>query len=270
MRLIKIILFVVSIVLSVILFIDYKKSSKKTYKRPTSEFYVNDNARALLNSTKWYIYIDGEGFYNKSINNENIDKDKRGAQIVLVTYIVEDKPIDNTEIFNTYKVGENDLGLMIFIGFDKVDDDLVFNNIIIEIGPMLSTYLSAIEASSIATNYFFGGGSMIDVDEKAFSLYYHYIEVLSKRIYNEDEAYVYDYYYNLYDYSFDKYTLTKRFESDKVVFTTKQIILLIFVIITFFGSSGTTLLMYALSLIGVASNKGGGGKSDGYYFRRRN
>lgn len=260
---------ILGIGLLVFVFFNYKKTSQKTIERPTKEFYINDSIGVLLNSTKWYIFIDGDLYYNDILVDDYVVPEMKGTQIVVGTY---DKAnlIDSTKIFNNYGIGKNNLGIMLLMGYNKIDGQYVFDDILFEIGTKMSTFISAFEMDNFIGEHFYDYGTSTDYDSKIFNLYYKLIELTADRLYDIDDDYVYDAYFNTYDYSVEKYTLTKGLDSDKFHLTTLQLVLGIIGLILFLGSTAIIYIFpYLFDLItGSGGAKGGGGKSGGYYSRK--
>lgn len=91
--------------------------NRKDYPNPTAEYYVNDFAMALSPATKHNIVEKGEILYDYSNDFEK----NGGAQIVFATFLLEDGAEMNkyapTDIFNQWKIGKNDMGLLIVLYF---------------------------------------------------------------------------------------------------------------------------------------------------------
>ncbi len=188
-------------------------------------------------------------------------------QIVVGTYDKADF-IDSTKIFNTYGVGKNNLGILLLMGYQKVNDEYVFSDLLFEIGTKMSTYLSAFEMSGLITAQFYNYGDPDDYDMKIVNLYYELIELTAIKIYDYDQNALYNNFLNSEDYYFDQYQITKKLDSEKFSLLSFQAFILVFAILIFIGSSGFNIATFILTSIGISSAKGGGGKSAGYYARK--
>lgn len=239
--------------------------------KPTSEFYINDAADALLQSTKWFIYQNGETYYDDT-SLEDVEMNIRGTQIVVATYLGDSSEIDTTSIFNSYGVGNNNLGIMIFMFYEQnPSGEKEFVDLIFEIGTEMSSYLSAFEASQLIDTYFYDD-SLLDVEQGIISLYYELIVLTADRIYGWSEAYIESVYYTLYDYIEQQYDIVSPLPSEDTIWGFSlepyQIVIIIIVIIIIFGAGGRFFIPLLLSMLGRSSNRGGGGSSFGYWFKK--
>ncbi len=238
---------------------------------PTPEFYINDAADALLQSTKWFIFQNGQTFYEDT-SLDDIDPNLRGVQIVVATYLGSSGSIDTTAIFNNYGVGSNNLGIMMFLFYElDAEGNKVFSDLIFEIGTEMSTYLSAFEASSMIDTYFYDD-TLDDFEQGLINLYYQLIVDVSNKIYGWSEAYIESTYFTLYDYMEQQYSISTPLPSEENIwgFTLEpyQVVILILVILIFFGTFGRFFIPLILSMLGRSSNRGGGGSSFGYWFKK--
>ncbi|MBN3490453.1 hypothetical protein JV173_02880 [Acholeplasma equirhinis] len=245
----------------------------RSLDQPTQEFYINDAADALLQSTKWYIYVNGETYYESTLNDSTITNDLEGVQIVVATHIGEVGSINTTKIFNDFGVGKNNLGIMIFLFYDEVDGNLVFKELVFEIGIKMMEYLSAFEASSIIDDYFYNDPIIEDVDEAIINLYFELIYVTSNKLYGWSYSYVSYNYYHIYDYFEEKYSFTKPLPSEDSIWGFQldlwQVILIMIGLVVILGVGGRFFFPIVFSMLGFGSNnRGGGGQSRGYWFRK--
>ena len=166
---IKKLLIVLVILLQVILLVGCQS---EPYEKPWPEFYVTDEADALLNSTKHWIVYDGLALYEWSKDDAYYDPDIQGAQVIVLTSKDDPESVDTTEIFNRWGIGENDLGILIVIFYEDGDSGYPeFTSIVFEIGEKMSTYLSAFEADGMITNYFYDDTLYGDPDAMIINLY---------------------------------------------------------------------------------------------------
>ncbi len=265
--LLKPILLIISIALLVFVFIDYRNSRKKTINKPTKEFYINDSINVLLNSTKWYIFLDGKDYFEDTTTDLDNPKDLMGVQIVVGTYNKAEL-IDSTKIFNTYKIGKNDLGILLLMGYQEIGEEYVFDDLLFEIGTKMSTFISAFEMANLIDQHFYNYGSTNDYDAKIVNLYYELIELTAVRIYGYNPNWVYDYFLNSEDYYYEQYTITRKLDSDKFTFSPLQVSFFIVAIVLLLGTSGFNLILLIITNSSGGGARGGGGKSHGYYARK--
>lgn len=232
--------------------------------KESEAFYINDNESILLNSTEWTIYNYSKDLYDDSQKQEYIDAKINGTQIVIATYVGEAGTIDTTDIFNSWKIGENDMGILIVLYFSPGEEEhqYIYNEMTFEIGTKMSGYLSAFTAENMVTEYFDNPSiPSYDYDARLISLYFG----LLKHVY-----------LNIYDYSsFDYQSFIDEYNSVKYeyigpVSSTYMddplpiwVWVLIIIGIIFFGVLPGGLFFSQV----VSGGKGGGGSSGGYWFR---
>lgn len=240
--------------------------------QPTSEFYINDAAGALLQSTKWYIFSNGQYYYEDTMTYDGIENDElRGIQIVVATHLGEVGSIDTSKIFNNYGVGGNDLGIMIFLFFKDIDGEKVYQEMVFEIGTRMSTYLSAFEADLLIDAYF-NDPTLEDIDEKIVNLYFELIAETADKIYDWSYSYIEETYYGINDFIHEKYSLNSKLPSEDQIWaftlSPTETIIWIIIALVFLGAFGRFVVPLILSMMGFAKNSGGGGTSAGYWFRK--
>ncbi len=244
----------------------------QSLNEPTPEFYINDAAGALLQSTKWFVFSNGEKYYDDTTTDADVEDNIRGTQIVVATHLGPVGSIDTTAIFNHYGVGRNDLGIMIFLFYGETEETKVFTDIVIEIGTQMSTYLSAFEASQMVDAYFYDETLLGDHEAGLASLYYEFMELTAFRIYGWNPDYMYDAYLNLDDYLYEQFSFSRPLPSESSVWgfqlDTWQVFGLIILAVLLFGAGGRWFIPIILSMLGGSSNRGGGGQSGGYWFRK--
>ena len=114
---------------------------QKTYPDPTSKFYVNDYADALMSYTEQEIVAYNRYMYE--VYGE--------IQIVYATFMVssfeEMANYDKTDLFRQWEIGKNDMGLLIILFFEPIlIDDYESETLVgyaFEIGYNLEPYLPA-------------------------------------------------------------------------------------------------------------------------------
>lgn len=235
--------------------------------KPTNEFYINDNAKALLNSTKWTIFAYSDELYKDSSADEYKEKMIGGSQVVVLTLANQDG-INITEIFNDWGIGKNDMGLLLVLYFDKNGDELIYNSLDVEIGVKMSEYLSAFEASIIVDEYFNNPKiSATDIDLRLISLYFGFMEFIYLNVY-EYSSYNYDSFINEYlDSQYEYFDLLPSERTD--FFSDLPLWAWIFIIVLVLLGSRIFLIPLLFFLTGKGfSISGAGGRSRGYRFRK--
>lgn len=124
---------------------------KNDYPRPTKYFYVNDFAEALLPGSRHSILVEGERLYNSTK-----DEDLGGAQVVVTTILCQSEEevarFDRTELFRRWKIGENDMGLLILLFFMPEGESLLLISTQIEIGYRMEQFITAARAGYVIDN----------------------------------------------------------------------------------------------------------------------
>ena len=235
--------------------------------KPTKEFYINDNAKALLNSTKWTIFAYSDELYKDSSVDEYKEKMIDGSQVVVLTLANQDG-INITEIFNDWGIGKNDMGLLLVLYFDKNGDELIYNSLDVEIGVKMSEYLSAFEASIIVDEYFNNPKiNATDIDLRLISLYFGFMEFIYLNVY-EYSSYNYDSFINEYlNSQYEYFDLLPSERPD--FFSNLPLWAWILIIVLVLLGSRTFLIPLLFLLTGKGfSISGAGGRSRGYRFRK--
>lgn len=130
--------------------------TKKDYRRPTNAYYVNDFAEAFSPAVKQNIVQKSEALYD--ISKEY--KDNGGAQIVFASFSLENEnelslwENKKTELFREWKIGKNDMGLLVLFFFIEEEiEGITYQNFIepvaFEVGYRMSQYLTAIRLGDI-------------------------------------------------------------------------------------------------------------------------
>jgi uncharacterized protein len=112
-------------------------NDSREYPKPSREFYVNDYANAFHPLTKDLIVIGGEDLYEDTKDIEVIG----GTQIVFASFLVESVDditrYNKTDIFREWKIGKNDMGILVLFYFTEgVEDGIEYiyigwNNILL-------------------------------------------------------------------------------------------------------------------------------------------
>ncbi|MCK9234146.1 MAG: hypothetical protein M0O98_03040 [Acholeplasmataceae bacterium] len=255
----KKLLLLILIIKSSFLLLACQKSSPLT--KPSKSFYVNDHADVFLSSTKYYLNYNSDTLYQESLSYS--DQSLRGPQLVTYTYLGSENDLDTTAIFNSFGVGKNDLGPMLFIFFEEVDEELFLTAIITEIGIKMRNYLPASLVSTLIDDYFYQDD--LYFQEGIVSLTYHLIATIREKLYQLDDDDTFENYLNLADFLNDEFQYFKPYETKKFSLKAWHIAVIVLVILLL-GNSSFFLLPALFS--SFSSTKGGGGKSLGYKFRK--
>lgn len=234
--------------------------------RPTEEFYINDRPGVFLNSTKWTIYTYSSELYEDSREQEYVDNNISGAQVVVTSYIGQVGDFNSTELFNAWGIGENNMGLLIILFFSEENDEYLYQESVYEMGLGMMGYLSAFKMDELVTNYFNDPNiPAFDYDERLISLYFAVLEHLYLDVYNYTS---YDYQSFRDQYQDNKYEYFGLLPSDyeKAPLPVWAWVIIIVGIIALGVFPGGYVLPYIF--MGVRNSRGGGGRSGGYWFRR--
>lgn len=249
--------------MSLLVFLSACSSTNTSAIKESKAFYINDNSSTLLNSTQWTIYTYSEQLYDDSQEQEYIDAKINGTQIVVATYVGQAGTINTTDIFNSWKIGENDMGILIILYFSPGTEEYqyVYNEMTFEIGAKMSGYLSAFMAENMITEYFDDPSiPAYDYDARLISLYFGLLQHVYLHIYNYDS---FNYQSFINEYNNIKYeyigSISSTYMSDPLP-VWAWIIIIIGIIV--FG-----VLPGGFFVSSVARNRGGGGSSGGYWFR---
>ena len=244
---------------------------KKEYPNPTNQFYINDYANVLYQATRSSITREGERLYD--LTQDEVDG---GAQLVVATFVVEDvsevASYDKTEIFRQWKIGKNDMGLLILLFFteETIDeiDYLVLAETQIEVGYRMEQYLTPSQLGLIVDQTLYNESSEEELDVLVMEMVYEllraiYLDVYDYRSFDYDMEYYKEYLLNNPDVSGDDSHIPLSW--------------LIYLFSPFSSSSDRwsviigVLVFVVIGGGGVAiKNKGGGGSSGGMgIFRRR-
>ena len=132
--------------------------SKSDYPRPTREYYVNDYANMWTSSLKNFLIHENNRLY------EDVDDEGNqvGAQVVFASFVAKDDAeeanyfgVGGTDIFNQWRIGNNDLGVLDLFIYHEVDQGGVTTKVLTESSPRIITgrqmtqYLTASEINQI-------------------------------------------------------------------------------------------------------------------------
>lgn len=239
---------------------------------PSDVFYINDPDSILLNSTKWSIYETGTTLYDDSMQFLDVADNTTGAQVVVLTHLGATNDFDNTQLFNDWGIGKNDMRLLFIFFFSQVDGEYVYQSMLFEIGARMASYLSAMHIDSLVETYF--NDSTInasDYDQRIISLYFATVIEVYANVYQHTS-------FN-HELEMDNYRLI-QFDYIAPISSTPNAPLLnlptwawIVIIILVILLSGSGLLGGILSVFfhrggGGPHITGGGGRSRGYFARK--
>ncbi|MDD3171135.1 MAG: TPM domain-containing protein, partial [Bacilli bacterium] len=255
------------LVLIIIIIFLFWYFGKKEYPNPTSDFYVNDFAKALSPATKNNIIEKGEILYDYSSDFEG----NGGAQIVFATFLIEKEAdidtYDPTDIFNQWKIGDNDMGFLVVLYFmdpgEGSNSTPEFYAIDTAIGYQMKQYLTASRVGAIIDETII---EEEDIDMGIAKMLHNFLWVICEDAYDYQDFSEFD--EESYQEYFDKYTPSEVEEDIKS---------------TIFGYifSGSMSLLEKIIAIGAvvlvlggggffAISRGGGGLSGGAgIFRRK-
>lgn len=256
------------LVLFLLAFLTACQGSPESHIRATEEFYINDRSHILLGSTKWTIYAYGEELYEDSQEQEYKDQNISGAQVVVTTYAGQVGDFSTTDLFNSWGIGENDMGILLVLFFEKGAEEYEYNykETVYEIGYRMSGYVSATRMDQLVTEFFDDPHiPTFDYDERLISLYFGIMQELYLNVYDYD-SYNYQSFRN--EYTLNKYEEFDLLPSDyeKEPLPTWAWILIAVGIIFIGIFPGRYILPFIFSAF--TGGRGGGGRSGGYWFRR--
>lgn len=118
------------------------------YSNPSGEYYVSDYADVFSSASKDFLLKKSAEVFTRTSGS-----DPGGLQIVNATYSYPSgtsDTYDKTELFRKWKIGENDMGLLILYSYRPQEDGhlALFKNEV-EVGYRLSSYLTAGALGSI-------------------------------------------------------------------------------------------------------------------------
>jgi hypothetical protein len=243
---------------------------KEEYPRPSNAFYINDYAMILDVATRDSIRREGERLYEISQ-----DETDGGSQIVVATFEVESEAdianYDITEIYRQWGIGDDDMGLLILMFFERYEEDDIeylrlLEPIQVEVGYRMEQYLSPTQLGQILDNTIYTDTYM-DLDMATMHMFYEFISAI----------YIDAYGYESFNYDMDEYQVYLDSNPDVEVDDSIPMSIIFYLISPFSSWSEklSILLPYLIFMIlgggglFVAKNVGGGGSSGGMGIRRR-
>lgn len=156
---------------------------KSKLPEPTDSFYVNDYADALMPYTEREIV--GYNRYLYEVYGE--------IQIVYATFLVETpeemESIDKTELFRHWKIGKNDMGLLVLLYFQKEMIENIESRTLVgyafEVGYRLEPLYTPIVLSDIADQTLLNPNHYDIADLMVMHLNYELLNLAYESLYNE-------------------------------------------------------------------------------------
>jgi uncharacterized protein len=239
--------------------------SNDTYPRPSAAFYLNDFAGALSGAAELYIVGEGEDLYE-----DTMDYEDGGAQIVVATFLLEEgqtaADYDRTEIFRQWKIGKNDMGILILLLYEEGDLLPELVDAQIEAGYHIEGYAFAYDLDAILddADLFEPDIGSFETEKRIMQVYFTVLEGLYRDAYDTELI------WDLEDYDIDYDTYYSYSATD-----TELPMDLIAYIFSPYLDWGSKIGYVAVTLLGIglmggfARTLGGGGSSGGFGFRRR-
>ncbi|NCA66500.1 MAG: TPM domain-containing protein [Clostridia bacterium] len=236
--------------------------SANKYPRPTKDYYINDFADVLLPGTKLTILNESERLYENT--KDEVDG---GAQVVVATMLLENEEqlgeIDRTELFRQWRIGKNDMGLLVLLLFTEDEEEKYLISAEIEIGYRMEQYITAAEAGTLIETCLFNPEWEGSLDMGLGELYYELLSII----------YVKAYGYGSFNYDMEDYRAYIIAEEDYSLDIPMSLIAYIFS-----PYSSVWAKLFAILPIILLSGggfgaifirrRGGGGSSGGYGARR--
>ncbi len=246
--------------------------TKKDSFPASNAFYINDQAGALLSSTEYLIYATSLNLYENTSQTSAAKEAKiSGAQIVVATALAPLDSLPSTDIFNTWGIGDNDMGLFLLLYFAPNEEDEYFPTYLgmtMEIGEQMSGHLSMARLTDIRAETWDNSGLYSDdYDTKLVHFYLGIVDEISEKVYLASfshESKLEWYEENRYA-SFSDYIPSGNVSEAPLPWWAIVLIVLALLLLT--GAS--PLLSLLLTNSGGSGHKGGGGGSRGYKTTRR-
>lgn len=238
--------------------------TKEKYPNPSKEFYVNDFADALLPGSRQTFLAEGERLYVDTKNEPN----NGGAQVVVVTMLVESEEkadeIDRTELFRQWRIGKNDMGLLILLLFVEDGEEKLLVKTEIEIGYRMEQYVTAARAGDVIDNCLYNPEWEGSLDMGLGEMYYSLLDTIYTQAYG----------YSSFDYDMEVYRQHLINAEDEDTQIPMSLIAYLFSPYSSVWSKIFTVLGFLLLSgggIGIFAvrKRGGGGSSGGYGVGRK-
>lgn len=261
---------VLTIFLLLVFILTLAACSKEEYPRPSNAFYINDYANILDVATRDSIRREGERLYHDT--QDEIDG---GSQIVVATFEVASEAdianYDITEIYRQWGIGDDDMGLLILLFFERYEENDIeylrlLEPVLVELGYRMEQYLSPSQLGQILDNTIYTDTYM-DLDMAVMHMFYEFIGAI----------YIDVYAYESFNYDMEIYQEYLDSNPDVYVDDSIPMGLLVYLLSPFSSWSEklSVLLPFLLFMIlggggfTVIKNVGGGGSSGGMGIRRK-
>jgi len=239
--------------------------SKNDYPRPTAAYYLNDYANVLSGAAELYIVNEGEDLYE-----DTLEMTDGGAQIVVATFLLEDgqtpADYDRTELFRQWKIGKNDMGILILLLYGEDDGSPVLIDAQIEAGYHVEAYPFAYELNDAldAANLFEPDIGAFETEKRIMQVYFTVLEGVYRDVY--DTELIWD--LEDYDVDYEVYYSYETYDSSLPMSLFAYLLSPYLDWGSALGSIAVGLVCFGL-MGGFVRNLGGGGSSGGFGFRRR-
>ncbi len=246
--------------------------AKKDAFPASNAFYINDQAEALLSSSKYLIYATSLNLYENTSQTSAAKEGKtNGAQVVVATALAPVDSLPSTDIFNEWGIGDNDMGLFLLLYFAPSEDDEYskeYLGTVFEIGSQMAGHISMSRLISIFdATWPTSGLSAADYDTKLVNFYLEVVEEISEKVYLNTS---FSPSQKLEWYEENKYESFFNFIPSGTVAAKGlpwwAVLLIILGALVLTGTS--PLLSLLLGNGSGTTHKGGGGSSRGYKTRR--
>jgi len=237
-------------------------NKKQDIPRPTSDYYVNDYADQLSNAVEDTIVANCEYLYE-----DTLDLPDGGTQVVFATFHVDSLDdianYDKTEIYRQWKIGKNDMGVLVLYFFDSSSEALL--EMQVELGYRMEQYLTPSMIGNIIDN------TIMQTDDLEMGTAHLLFEILSAIYANAYGDYYYPFEYDMDEYQ--DYLLNYSSTDDDI--SSIQMSYISYLISPYSSLASKIFAGFAILFLlgiggGFAINRGGGGSSGGMgIFRRR-
>ncbi|HZJ89624.1 MAG TPA: TPM domain-containing protein [Bacilli bacterium] len=241
----------------------------------SNAFYINDHANALLSSTEYLIYSSAKELYENDSQKAAFKSAKiNGTQVVVATFMGEVESLDTTNLFNSWQIGDNDMGLLLLLYFapNPADEYIpLYLGMTREIGSKLANYISMfrLEEIFIATweSDFFLTQHREDYDYKLALFYTTVIAEIYTKVYDSDaynqESMMESYALNQYESYYYNIPRGNAAQLELPWWGTALLALGLLILLFLGGASWLFVFKGQKS-----TNKGAGGRSKGYKYSR--
>lgn len=153
--------------------------------RPTSQYYINDYAEVLRDAT--IVNIKNEGTRLFKDTNSYIHE---GTELVVATFLVNNQlevdNFDSKELFQSWSIGNQKMGLLVILFFEPKEDFIELIDTKIEVGSTLRQFLSAEQLMLVIdqTLYHANWDEDDPIDLPIMHMYYDLLETIYINVYD--------------------------------------------------------------------------------------